>query len=469
MKLRKRILSLACAFALMMGMVVTAPGAFAAEAEWVEKAPMTTARASLGMEAVNGKIYTFGGLYHSSTEIYNPDTNTWSLGTPMPSSLHSFGSAVLGDKIYVVGGRASNGSNSVKSIYIYDTVKDTWATGPNLRKGLEACSVEIIGNKLYVIGGVSYTGTSSSQVYLTDTDILDLSTETWSYGTSIRPAFTQQFGSCVIDNQIYLLAYNRNASPNGIIIDRYDPILDKWYAGERLTYADASNAAIVLAEKAIYVIGGTSNRSGVNIYDTQTATWKVGPPLLNNRFMHAGTYLNGTIYISGGNIEGTTSLNSMQALRILAPQSSSKLSVLLNPTETVQLSVSNTLSDNASYTWTSTDAAVATVDANGKVTAVSPGTCDIFAENADGSFKESIPIRVVASGADLFRLAVHLTPGQSKKLYMTEDPTATTWTSLDPSVATVDTSGKITAVAPGLVLMQATIGTETQQVYVRVK
>jgi uncharacterized protein YjdB len=131
--------------------------------------------------------------------------------------------------------------------------------------------------------------------------------------------------------------------------------------------------------------------------------------------------------------------------------------------------VSNDLSDNTSMTWASSDTAVATVDANGKVTAIGVGTCDISAQNADGTWKESIPVRVFAGTADLHRLAVHLNPGQNAKLYLTENPEETTWNSLDASVATVDANGKVTAVSNGLAIMEGTANGETHQIYVRVR
>lgn len=83
MKLKKRILSLACAFALVVGMVVTAPGAFAAEGQWVEKAPMPRDIFAFSTATLNKKIYVMGGTSSptsgalSSVDIYDTTTNQW--------------------------------------------------------------------------------------------------------------------------------------------------------------------------------------------------------------------------------------------------------------------------------------------------------------------------------------------------------------------------------------------------------
>ncbi len=50
-------------------------------------------------EVINGKLYLFGGLGGGSAghvQIYNPATNTWSLGSPAPYSAGSVSTALIG-------------------------------------------------------------------------------------------------------------------------------------------------------------------------------------------------------------------------------------------------------------------------------------------------------------------------------------------------------------------------------------
>lgn len=148
--------------------------------------------------------------------------------------------------------------------------------------------------------------------------------------------------------------------------------------------------------------------------------------------------------------------------------SAQRLSVLLNTSETVQLSTTHRLQDNADLTWKSTDPSVATVAGNGKVTATSKGLAYIYAVAEDGSFKECIPVRVVESGADGMRLAMHLLAGQKAKLYLTEDPSQVTWTSLDETVAVVSDAGVVKGVGKGLAIVQAELNGRIHQIYVRV-
>ena len=61
------------------------------------------------------RIYVVGGYngweLHGSnlTQIYDPEKDEWTHGTPMPTHRYSMGMAVVNDKMYVIGGSTGNG------------------------------------------------------------------------------------------------------------------------------------------------------------------------------------------------------------------------------------------------------------------------------------------------------------------------------------------------------------------------
>ena len=62
---------------------------------------------------VDGKFYAIGGMSDASTdlnstEIYDPTTNTWTPGPPLPRVSWSTSSVSLNGKIYVLGGFGSS-------------------------------------------------------------------------------------------------------------------------------------------------------------------------------------------------------------------------------------------------------------------------------------------------------------------------------------------------------------------------
>lgn len=141
--------------------------------------------------------------------------------------------------------------------------------------------------------------------------------------------------------------------------------------------------------------------------------------------------------------------------------------------KTLQLSAAVTPS-NASQdvTWTSSNAAIATVDQTGKVTAVAQGNVTITATSvADGTVKGTfaLVVKPASGGGTETKPTMRITvPGNANEitiggtLQLTAQilPSTTsqevTWASSDDAKATVDSTGKVTAVAEGLVTITAT-------------
>ncbi len=137
--------------------------------------------------------------------------------------------------------------------------------------------------------------------------------------------------------------------------------------------------------------------------------------------------------------------------------------------ETLQLTAT-VLPENATdrtVTWTSSDPAVATVDATGLVTAVAAGTATITATTNDGgAFTATCavtvnPAAILATSVSLDQSNVSLTEGMTLQLTATvlpEDATdkSVTWASNNEAVATVDENGLVTAVAAGTATITAT-------------
>ncbi|WMJ88882.1 Ig-like domain-containing protein [Anaerocolumna sp. MB42-C2] len=178
-------------------------------------------------------------------------------------------------------------------------------------------------------------------------------------------------------------------------------------------------------------------------------------------------------YVVSAVVSGTEGPKSDEASAVLPEVPLvNVLKVVLEVNEQLQLSVDDDLDVNTEMIWTSSDNAVATVDGNGVVTALKPGNTVITVASADGTYTDYINVLVVDDAKDL-RLAVDLKVGKSCRLTV-DDLTNTvnvTWSSMDPSVVTVASNGKVTAVSKGLALVTATddTGKLIGQVYVRVR
>ena len=122
--------------------------------------------------------------------------------------------------------------------------------------------------------------------------------------------------------------------------------------------------------------------------------------------------------------------------------------------------------DSKNVSWSSSNSEVATVDANGTVTAKSAGTAVITATSANGKTagctvtvsRKEIPITEIS----LDKSSATLTEGETTTLVATVLPENTTygksvkWSSSNVAVATVDLMGKVTAKSAGTAVITAT-------------
>lgn len=117
-------------------------------------------------------------------------------------------------------------------------------------------------------------------------------------------------------------------------------------------------------------------------------------------------------------------------------------------------------------TWSSSNKNVATVDENGKVTAVAAGTAIITAQTVVDGVNATCNVSVQASikpvtSVTFDNTELTINVGESKTITATVNPDDATdntlnWTTSDSSVATVDENGKVTAVSTGVATITAT-------------
>ena len=134
---------------------------------------------------------------------------------------------------------------------------------------------------------------------------------------------------------------------------------------------------------------------------------------------------------------------------------SAKLTVNYQPWDTT---------DDRTVRWTSSDAGIATVDGSGTVSGVSPGECTVTAQV--GSFSASAHVRVNAYvPVESVGLSIWETTltwyGQTVKIDAWVNPSGATrpwisWSSSNPSVASVSSDGTVTAAGRGNAVITAT-------------
>ena len=107
-----------------------------AQGKWVTRAPMPSSRTEVAAAVLGDKIYVIGGFAQGGNlvEEYDTETDRWRRRAPLPRPLHHVGAAAVGGKVYAIGGYVT-GSGSVNTVYEYDPVADPTMFFPQIIMG----------------------------------------------------------------------------------------------------------------------------------------------------------------------------------------------------------------------------------------------------------------------------------------------------------------------------------------------
>lgn len=130
---------------------------------WRPVAPLPVGRFGHRMVAVGGLVYVVGGVPGPGVEagggaaddvttlIYDPTTDTWSVGAPLPVTRDHLAVVAVGDEIWAIGGRG--GGTNHQRVDIYDPASDAWRDGPPLPFPVSGASEGVVDGVILLSGG----------------------------------------------------------------------------------------------------------------------------------------------------------------------------------------------------------------------------------------------------------------------------------------------------------------------------
>ncbi len=143
--------------------------------------------------------------------------------------------------------------------------------------------------------------------------------------------------------------------------------------------------------------------------------------------------------------------------------SPSTVSLQTGTSYTLSASITPVSATNKEVTWSSSDTGVAVVSSTGVVTGKAPGSATITGESADGkkTSKSVITVTSPLAGVSISPATVTLEVGKTFLLNPAFSPANTTsksmlWNSENPAIASVNTNGLVSAVAPGTTTINVT-------------
>ncbi len=277
---------------------------------WLKKADMPAARWNAASYVYNKKMYILGGIgmykppdtpAMADIDIYDPQKNSWENLPDMPLIRAGHSVNQVNGKIIVIGGYQSNWSWGISGNIVeeFDPETGKWTRKKNAPVQLADFATAVLDNKIYVVGGSAVDMTSEALKTLW---VYDPSKDHWTKKADMNTPRTG-FGAGVIDGKIYVFGGMRSSGGPGIIsAEVYNPNTNRWSFIRNMPEAKAFPSVAVINRKVL-VLGGVEKfrlKNSVFAYDPGKNIWKRLPDMPLKRAIMAAGIINGKLYIAGG-------------------------------------------------------------------------------------------------------------------------------------------------------------------------
>jgi N-acetylneuraminic acid mutarotase len=227
--------------------------------------------------AYHGEIYVMGaftGGYPHETPIqdiwiFNPTKNQWRKDVTIPTSRQrgAAGAFVYKNKIYLVNG-ITNGhwDGHVAWFDVFDPVTKKWENLPDSPHARDHFQATVIGQKLYVAGGRKSQAKTEQvfQLTISEVDVFDFVTQQWTTLPPNKNIPTQRAGCTAIalGERILIIggeSGTQEAAHNQC--EAFDTHTQTWETLPFLNTGRHGTQAVSIKNK-IYIASGCANRGG---------------------------------------------------------------------------------------------------------------------------------------------------------------------------------------------------------------
>lgn len=407
---------------------------------------------SYSFVSVNNKLYSLGGMnqgsYFSNVYVYDFTTEAWTEKQPLiGSNRMGVVSVHLNGKIYALGGVTSSGALS-NEFAEYDIDTDTWTPKENIHS---ICQPSLISleDAIYICGGIdNYSGwkahsySKALYLYHVKTGIMEQKAD-MPIGMFGAP------NMCFCNGKIFCFGEKFDGTA---ICQKYDVAQNRWEIVEDMPPRDETRLVFAAQfENYAYLISKKTYR--FSLEDDSWTEIEAGP-LLNTAPPSACAVVDHKIYVGGD------FTNKTKEIFVLNPSEPANLHIFLKVNESVNL-VGMILPEGIEaddLIWSSDATEIASIAQDGILTGMAPGTCTISVRTTDGNFEAAVMVWVTDDINDGLKISISLHPNEKCRLKagFKGKIGKATWESSEPSIASIDRYGLVTALAKGITIMTMT-------------
>ena len=241
----------------------------------------------------------------------------WEVRTQLPPKRMAFATAVVGHKVYLIGGtiyekakfdKGILGPYGIQTVEVYDTQTNTWQRVADIPTPRHAAKAAVVNGTIYVFGGSHGEANALLRKHPVNVEAYNPQTNTWIQKQDM-PVSRVDFDLGVADGKIYVIGGSiRHNGESVNRVDVYNPATDTWVKGREMPTPRSSLSVAVVGNR-IYAIGGLVWRPRFNFgltvieeYDATSRQWRKKADMLDTRDWFKTVVVRDAIHLIGGSI-----------------------------------------------------------------------------------------------------------------------------------------------------------------------
>ncbi len=245
---------------------------------WKDLATKPTPVADVTAVLLGEKIYVPGGRLTSGKmtqvlEVFDPRHDQWESKAPLPIAVSGYALAAWEGRLYLFGGW--DGVHILASVYTYDPEQDRWTPRTTMPVARTYAGAAASNGKVFVIGGFDGKhALPSNEVYFPDRD--GTNETPWDERTPLQTG-RYAMGITSLADIIYLVG-GITDNPTDQQSLQYIVQQDNWQPFENPPSPAGSNLVQVAFQDQVMILGGQASDKIVNQFLSYHAIYKVQIP-----------------------------------------------------------------------------------------------------------------------------------------------------------------------------------------------
>src|SRR5688500_3518178 len=270
-----------------------------AAGSWSAAPPLLFGRSAHAVVATVDAIYALAGSGAGARpvlEVERFDGTQWTQETTLPEGMNAPAAAVIGSRIYLIGGFSGVSNMPTDRVRVYDTRTKQWTVAAPLPAPRGGHAAVVRAGRIHVFGGGNNRST------IADHSVYDPASNTWTDRAPLPRAEGSPAG-VVFENAVWAIGGRSGPSDFGDVYI-YDAAADRWNTGPSIE--PRGTAGAVVFDHTIWVIGGESQArrtvlADVLRLDAARGTWATAAPMPTARNYARAVVFRGAIWTVGGN------------------------------------------------------------------------------------------------------------------------------------------------------------------------